>query len=991
MGRFDDVTAPTTGRFDTVLPTGRFDAIKPEEKSLLSKAATKIGGAIGTAGHILSAGQQATTGLAEMGLEKAGVLKDTGAGPIKAVREQRSNIGLLKRIGEETGKGGVLTGQYEPSKSVFGNFINEVPVTTIGTIADIYADPLFVLGKAGKIKAATGKAGEAIKHGFTKISDEVPAVQKIGHLLGRAFVTRFGQREAFKDVDIARKINEGLAQEKVGKLVADVIEKPAVIQQRIAQVIKGGITNDDELKILAQPIREELDRVGKSISDLNPKLLNPDVFDAHKGTYFPRLYTDKEFPNPEDVVDMAFSSRAVGVPKDPFKARLSDFEFARKIKPELVDTESKIVQINESIADMVGNRLGKVKELNKTINDLEKSGLRLSLRKPEKQAFEELSAVLEHRTGSYFRKTGEVTDNTLRPTFTQVPVDRYKYYQPSLEGRELKKNIERLIFLPDAEIEKIHNAIGKTNTKVGDVFDEIRTIRKSFNEKVSKLPSLNEIKLLAEQARKNMGKIEEAGYPALKRLTQLNITESRQGFFKEAAKLASDEARPGWVQMSDDKALGELAGKFLPTAEYSAIARLRRVPTKAEEIYGNALSLWKTFKTAYNPSTIARNDLTNYFVLNPLGGVGPHRLDIYARSTNEMLTNGPLYQMARKEGLNISTQEAAELTQKATRFYKENDGLVKQFFGKVGDFHQMVRGFYGSQDKFFKFSNFVKGVTEDGLTPTQAMRRANFYLVDYSEVPELVDWLRKSPIGIPFISFTYGVSKPLAKTLLERPDKLSAYYKILNGIQGMNPMGETPQELERENDVLPDWISHGTFLRLPFKDKINRSQYVDLQYILPTNVIEGTGLTPSSPVFNWISAYVQNQDPFFKKKIWEDTDTDVEKAQKYAGYVLRQFVPSLTPFVGTSYEKIKNYFQGRPDRTGFVKDSWQVLLDVLGGIKITPIDASIEAQKRANEKRKEIESLRGQLRVIMLDKSLFPEEKQRQAEEVRDKIKTSVE
>ena len=585
------------------------------------------------------------------------------------------------------------------------------------------------------------------------------------------------------------------------------------------QAVRGTeLVGDQELKILAQPIRDELDRIGESISNLNPKLLSEETFAANKGTYFPRLYTDYEFPTGEKAVEHIFGARAVSIPKEPFKKRI-----------------------------------------------------------------------------------------------------------------------------------------------------------------------LTEAESLAKGTR-----IEEAGFPALKRLTQLGITEQRQKFFSEVAKLADDAPKPGWIQMSDDKALGELAGKFLPPAEYNAIAQIRHIPSATEQIYNKALQAWKTFKTAYNPATISRNDLTNYFILNPLGGVGPHRLDIYARTANEIYTKGSLYQLARKEGLEISTQQAAELTQQATRFYRENKGLVSQFTGKIGDFHAIVKNFYGSQDKFFKLANFIKGVQEDGLTPFQALRRANFYLVDYSEVPQAVEWLRKSPVGIPFISFTYGVSKPLAKTLLERPDKLASYFKVLSGIQQMNPTGETQEERQRELDVAPDWIQTGTFLRLPFKDKFGRGLFVDLQYILPFNILETRSILPSNPILNSIASVLTNKDIFTGKELVKETDTSVEKSEKYITGFLSQLLPSFTPFVGTSFNKLKNALQQRPDRNGFVKSKLEALVDILGGIKITPIDPTIEAQKRAFEKQKELQELHSELKKIMLDKALFPEERQREAEKAQKKLREAV-
>lgn len=821
MGRFDDLltTLPTrVNSFgDLTFTESRFDDLiqtPKQENGIFKRTLKSFGGAVGAVGRGLLAPQQAVTGLVEKGLEKTGVLKPIteGLGVKKAIQEQKSNIELLKRIGQEKG-GGLLTGQFTPSTSVFGNFIRELPVTIEGTLADIFVDPLNIIpiGKVSKL------AGGAIKKGAEVLAKEIPAVQKIGEMLGKAFITRFGQRGEFKALDIGRKIEESLIQEKVSKLVSPIIEKPAVIQQRITQILKGDVEisaiSNNELKILAEPIREELDRVGESISKLNPKLLSEETFQANKGTYFPRLYTDYEFPE-EQIVEQVFGKRAVSIPKEPFKKRI-----------------------------------------------------------------------------------------------------------------------------------------------------------------------LTEAESLAKGTR-----IEEAGFPALKRLTQLNIAESRQKFFSEVAKLASEEARPGLIQFSDDKALGDLAGKFLSVAEYNAIAKIRHIPTQTEQIYNKGLMLWKTFKTAYNLATISRNNITNYFILNPLGGVGPHRLDIYARTANEIYTKGPLYQLARKEGLEISTQQAAELTQQATRFYRENKGVISQFFGKIGDFHNMVKNFYGSQDKFFKLANFIKGVTEDGMTPFDSLRRANFYMVDYSEVPQTIEWLRKSPVGIPFISFTYGVSKPLAKTLLENPQKLGIYFKILNGVQQMNPERETQQQRQAELDVSPDWIQEGTFLRLPFKDKFARGQYVDLQYILPFNIIESKSILPSNPILNTVASILTNKDIFTGKDITRITDTPLEKAQKYTTQFFAQLLPSFTPLVGTSFTKALNAIQQRPDRAGFVKSKLETFVDIFGGIKITPIDLTIEAQKRAFEKQKELQELHSELKSIMLNKALFPEERQRESVKVIKKI-----
>jgi hypothetical protein len=984
VNRYADLstTTPQKNRYSDLMP-------KTTSEGAFKKTIKSFGGTIGAAGRFLTAGQTATSGLIEKGLESIGVLRPQtkGLGITQGFKEQKSNIETLKRIGKETSfggttLGGALTGSYTPTTSVFGNFVYELPVTALGTVADIFLDPLMFLGKVGKIAEGTKIVGTAIKTGAKSLAKEIPAVQKVGDMLGRAFLTRYGQSGAFKNLDIARKIEESLATEKVGKLVSDIIEKPSAIQQRITQIIKGEVPEVSKVtkgKTLEEfvnkkiEIPNQLKRIQDFRSDLETGKFTQYAWGGdrklgevtvHKGS---GGFTIRNIFLPEGErgkgigtqIYEALNSQSIKETNNPLMST----------KPRVLNNGTKVFELSNDAKNLWEGLVKKgkaIKNSDGTYQFISKSQL-IDIWNKENKAIEEIPKL-------------------------------------DLKDSELKILAEPI----RQELDRVGESISKLNPKLlseetfqankGTYFPRLYTdyefpatdegiIQHAFGSRAVSVPKepfkkriLTEAESLAKGTR-----IEEAGYPAAKRLLQLNITEARQKFFKGVSKLASNEPKPGWLQLSEDKALGDLAGKFLPAAEYKAVAEIRKIPGAVEQIYNKALATWKTFKTAYNPSTIARNDLTNYFLLNPLGGVGPHRLDIYAKTANELISKGPLYQMARKEGLEISTQQAAELMGQASKFYKENKNLVSQFFGKVDNFHNAVKDFYGSQDKFFKLANFIKGVTEDGLTPQKALQRANFYLVDYSEVPEFIAWLRKSPIGIPFVSFTYGVSKPLAKTLLERPDKLGAYFKILSGIQQMNPTGETPQERQAELDVTPDWIQQGTTLRLPVKDKYGRGQYIDLQYILPFNILESKSITPSSPLLNMLASMLTNKDTFTGKDITMQTDTDAEKAGKWATYLIRQIVPSLAPF-GYSWEKVKALLQNRPDANGYVRKTLPVLMDVLGGIKITPIDQTIEGQKRAHEKQKQLEELRSNLFRIQADKTLLPETKSEESIKIQKKI-----
>lgn len=854
MGFFDDVTegytnpvkkAESTGAIDLPVRTGNFfgDVLLPKEKqvttTLVSSAEipkvgikeivqeipSTIGGAVGKVGDVLLAPQRAGFAAFQklFGLEKE---KTFG----ELYREKPTGTEILKQIGakiQPTSKiGQLITGtkSVKEKESIAKLFAQELIPTGIGTTIDIFADPLFLLGKLGLIAQTTKTVGKLLQPVAKTITET-----KIGGAIAKGVIPRFGQPELFQELDKARKVEESLITEELAPKIEPLLKERSAVQQRVAQIIKGGITTDERLKALAEPIRKELDRVGESISKVNPKLLSEETFEANKGEYFPRLYTKYEFPEEAQQIQGFFKPKPVRIPAERFRAR----------------------------------------------------------------------------------------------------------------------------------------------------------------------------KDLPDDVRQAMGEITEAGFPATKGLTQLRVAEIRGKFFKQVAdNWANDLPAGNLVQLAENKTLGALSGKFVPSAIADAINGVLRTVLPTERMYNDGLRLWKSFKTAYNPATITRNDLTNLFVLNPLGGVPFYRLDIYARATYEMLTNGQIYQGARKAGLNISNQASTELLNKATELYRKKQGLISQFFGSVQNFHRAVVNFYGNQDKFFKLANIIKGVKEDGLTVQQALKRANFYLIDYSEVPAVVEWLRKSPIGIPFISFTYGVSKPLAKTLLERPDKLGNYFKVLKEIQNLNPYELTREQQIKEYDALPDYIKKGQFLKIPTHDKFGRTMYLDLQYLLPFNPIETKSLLPGqNPLFGITADLIRNKSGFTGKEIWRETDSDAEIRDKALKYVWQQLAPN-NPLIpeSWSYDKMQDagifprlednklVISPRPDKLGRERNQMQGILDTVFGIKLTPIDVRAERAQRQVEKKNQINDLKSELLRVKLSKTMLSSEKQKKVNELKAKL-----
>ena len=65
-----------------------------------------------------------------------------------------------------------------------------------------------------------------------------------------------------------------------------------------------------------------------------------------------------------------------------------------------------------------------------------------------------------------------------------------------------------------------------------------------------------------------------------------------------------------------------------------------------------------------------------------------------------------------------------------------------------------------------------------GGTADDAFLKAQEYLFDYGDVPQLVRATRQSPIGIPFLTFQYKVLPILAKTALRNPARFAPYVAL---------------------------------------------------------------------------------------------------------------------------------------------------------------------------------------------------------------------
>jgi hypothetical protein len=334
---------------------------------------------------------------------------------------------------------------------------------------------------------------------------------------------------------------------------------------------------------------------------------------------------------------------------------------------------------------------------------------------------------------------------------------------------------------------------------------------------------------------------------------------------------------------------------------------------------------FKFNKVIMNPATHARNMISNlglnYFEgLNPITGMRH-----YAEATKELrrlkkfgVKGTRYYKEAQEQGLGLSTFAAAEIKELLDPAALGHLGKAGKKISKVR--HKMAN-LYEKEEEFAKLAQYIFQ-RRSGKTAEQAWAVAERATFNYAHVTPFIRTLRESLFGYPFVTFTYKVTPQVARTAVVAPTKISNIGKIKRGIENLaaqqqysfkdRKIIQTEEgELERERAVEPPWVRDGFYVKLPIKDKLGRSAYFDLTYIIPFGdmvsgefltraVDQQTGLkegpagavTKKLPFLNLIMELKSNQD-FFGNKIFKDSDPVEKQLADIGRHLFKTMAPPL--------------------------------------------------------------------------------------------------
>jgi hypothetical protein len=233
----------------------------------------------------------------------------------------------------------------------------------------------------------------------------------------------------------------------------------------------------------------------------------------------------------------------------------------------------------------------------------------------------------------------------------------------------------------------------------------------------------------------------------------------------------SDVEQPGFTKLSDSKAYGDLAGKWVHQDTLEDMRGFYFVNKMGQQTYDllRMYDQWgprqavKKLKTIYNPAVRLGNRAGNY-VFAWFNGINPATFYSNRQWAKRAIKgNNELYRFAKQQGIMGTDLVKMDLAKMADGLKEGQDaGTIKKIDKWLGDS-------YGRVDDEAKLAA-LKTWIDRGVSQEEAIRRVRRGFQDYSNVGFLWDIGAKLPIlGNPFIRFKSELIRMAKNAAVDHP------------------------------------------------------------------------------------------------------------------------------------------------------------------------------------------------------------------------------
>lgn len=470
------------------------------------------------------------------------------------------------------------------------------------------------------------------------------------------------------------------------------------------------------------------------------------------------------------------------------------------------------------------------------------------------------------------------------------------------------------------------------------------------------------------EVRKEMGEI-QTDYPVVKRLIQENIDIELSRLYRQINQTPGWMSRveaAGYKMIPEDKAYGELAGKFVKSVIFNDMKDLHYIKNNVEAIYDTAIGSWKAAVTVWSPSLHFRNMISNSILLDLSGVDHIEQAKLIKQAIKEISNNTDDYQQAKRY-LSRGSFSQSELLDDLLAGTKRAEGTgIRKTINFTAGISQKATSYpadiYGKEEFIAKFVKYLSERNK-GKDIISAVEGANRWLFDYGDLSSFEkNYMRRI---MPFYTFPRKAIPRVLEAVAERPHTVAKYPLAFWAMEkySLHRLKLTEADYEQIKKILPDYMQNGSYMLMPYRDENNDLRFFDVTYVLPWGQISDfqergvLNVVVSNPMLAAVGDIQRNKDNFTGRKIWEETDTDKEKFVKNVFHFWQSAAPLPPWFPGGIYhDKIYESFTGKPSK------KWDILLDkrpllpetllhTIGGVRLAPIDVEKQSMFYWREKQ----------------------------------------
>lgn len=941
--------------------------------------------------------------------ERASTLVGT---PYRALLQERAKVAQRHRAGEiipVEEQLGSIAGALKPTvKPIAKSFISKELHPEAVTIPEVVAEDLMpdspewaklVVGLAAEFAVTPAIVGGVLRAAVKGIKlTGIPAkIAAKGLPEWRRMKLRARMKTGAR-VERAQEVAKPLRGAEVARVAKELSQRAGkpigkkAVQQRLSQIVKGGVTEQPSLRKLANPAIQEF---VKTSSELRKLGILP------KETYITKL-------SRKQITDLLKK-------KSQLQTQLQKVKEAPYRHALLKATEKLKIQGKEKLADDLWKLAAKVKKQNPQVGERLSKILEIKTTQPQTllnflTRFEKASLKERARIIGQLETIGiKVADQKI--TGLKPLIDKIKGMQRRFPGRT--KLIDTMQGQIDDVTDRIQMSYKYGGTKymprMYTTVEEAQAARRFpvYGGKRVRAKYAKQRKQIPFEVRKRMGEIKEPAYPVVKRLIQEGADIETAKLFQQAA------SRPEWVSkiwrpglrgkpLPDTKGYGALRNMFVHPKIYNDVTELVRVKNNFESLYDTLIGGWKLGKVVLNPATHFRNKISNKILLD-LSGMGYAEQAKYAGKTlNHWRTKSKEYQIAKRYFAR-TTVIRGELLDDILRTTSTAKGkgvewAINSLRGGVKKITKKPSELYQHEEFVNKFMKYLQQ-RDMGKSVIQSVEEANKWLFDYGELSRWEKLIARR--AMPFYTFPRKALPRVAEALVQRPHTIAKYPLLakMTTQYSLYKLNITEKDYANLHKVLPEYMKSGSYILMPYRDDNGDLRFFDWTYIVPWGEIADTqerGVLKSvvtNPLYQLVSDISHNKSGWTERPIWKETDLPEEKWAKQVEYIWYNLVPSLA-YKGIYWDKILDAATGKPSKYGKIRPLPETIAHTIFGLRTQPIDIKRQKLFGAFEKRDQLQELNKKMTDIIrrqkagnISKEEYNKKRQQYLQQIKDLFK----